>query len=310
MIEQCLKFRNRFYYLVRPLIPRFIQLSIRRWLIKKKLPKVSAFWPIDKKAGIPPTGWKGWPNGKKFAFVLRHDVDTAFGIEKCRALMDIEERLGFRSSFNIVPEDYYVPPELREEITRRGFEVGVHGLKHDGKMFISRSIFLKRAARVNQYLKEWNARGFSSPSMHHNLDWMHDLNIDYDISTFDTDPFEPQTDGVGTIFPFIVTDASTGRSFVELPYTLPQDFTLFVLMQEKNSDIWKKKIDWIAEKGGMALLNIHPDYMMFTQNQLYKEVYPYKKYAQFLEYVNCFYNGQFWHALPSEIAHFCRSNMK
>jgi hypothetical protein len=37
-----------------------------------------------------------------------------------------------------------------------------------------------------------------------NLDWLGDLNIQYDGSTFDTDPFEPQPDGAGTIFPFWV----------------------------------------------------------------------------------------------------------
>ena len=41
----------------------------------------------------------------------------------------------------------------------------------------------------------------SPPSMHHNLEWIKDLDIEYDASTFDTDPFEPQADGVGTIFP-------------------------------------------------------------------------------------------------------------
>jgi hypothetical protein len=84
-----------------------------------------------------------------------------------------------------------------------------------------------------------------------------------DASTFDTDPFEPQPEGMGTIFPFWVHDGSKTKGFVEIPYTLPQDFTLFVLMREKNIDIWKKKLDWIVEKGGMALLITHPDYMIF-----------------------------------------------
>ena len=39
--------------------------------------------------------------------------------------------------------------------------------------------------------------------MHHNLDWISELEIDYDMSTFDTDPFEPMPQGAGTIFPFI-----------------------------------------------------------------------------------------------------------
>jgi len=46
--------------------------------------------------------------------------------------------------------------------------------------------------------------GFRAPAMHDNLEWISELNLEYDLSTFDTDPFEPQSDGVGTIFPFKV----------------------------------------------------------------------------------------------------------
>ena len=74
-------------------------------------------------------------------------------------------------------------------------------------------------------------------------------------------PFEPQPDGVSTIFPFTVKNGGPEKSYIELPYTLPQDFLLFVLMRETTIDIWKRKLDWIAEKGGMALLIAHPDYM-------------------------------------------------
>ncbi len=56
-------------------------------------------------------------------------------------------------------------------------------------------------------IKDGDARGFSPPSKLHNLDWMHDLDSDYDLSTFDTDSFEPQLAGVGTIFPFLVENA-------------------------------------------------------------------------------------------------------
>jgi len=34
-------------------------------------------------------------------------------------------------------------------------------------------------------------------------------------------------------------------------------------MQEKNIDIWKRKLEWVAENGGMPLVNTHPDYMNF-----------------------------------------------
>ncbi len=85
--------------------------------------------------------------------------------------------------------------------------------------------------------------------MHHNLEWIHYLNVEYDASTFDTDPFEPQPDGVGTIFPFWVQEKDNEKGYVELPYTLPQDFTLFILMKEKTTDIWEEKLNWIADNG-------------------------------------------------------------
>jgi len=161
-------------------------------------------WPIDHNAGKPPEGWTGWPNGNKFALVLTHDVETAEGLDKCYQLAEIEERLGFRSSFSFVPGDYPVPAALRQSLTDRGFEIGVHGLHHNGNPFRSDSFFKKQAIEINRYLKEWGSVGFRSPSMYHDLELLHHLDIEYDASTFDTDPFEPQPDGMGAIFPFWV----------------------------------------------------------------------------------------------------------
>ena len=90
--------------------------------------------------------------------------------------------------------------------------------------------------------------GFRSAFMFHNLEWLKELNVLYDASTFDTDPFEPQPDGANTIFPFWV-GRSDGSGYVELPYTLPQDSTLFLVLGEKTNDIWKRKLDWVARHG-------------------------------------------------------------
>ena len=66
--------------------------------------------------------------------------------------MELELDLGFRSSFNFIPEgSYRVPAELRQELTANGFEVGIHDLKHDGHLFSSRRKF-KRQRRENQRL--------------------------------------------------------------------------------------------------------------------------------------------------------------
>lgn len=298
-----------FYYYIKPFIPRPLQIILRRPIVRFKRALNTHNWPIDEKAKTPPDGWSGWPGRKQFALVLTHDVDTEKGLRNYHKLMELEERLGFRSSFNLVPEPYQVSPELRNYILQKGFEIGVHGLKHDGKLFMSRKIFQQKAIAINRYLKAWDSVGFYSPSMHHNLEWVHDLDIEYDSSTFDTDPFEPEPEGVGTIFPFWVQNGSTPNRYVELPYTLPQDFTLFILMREKNIEIWKKKLDWIAEKGGMALLNTHPDYMNFDQDGLGFDQYPSIYYEEFLAYVSKEYATQYWHVLPKEMACFWSSTL-
>ncbi|HUH66148.1 MAG TPA: DUF354 domain-containing protein, partial [Syntrophales bacterium] len=295
---------KKMYYFAKPLIPRRLQIEVRRATIHRKLAGCAHTWPIDEQASHPPQGWTGWPDGKRFALVLTHDVETAKGMRRCKDLAGSDERLGFRSSFNFLAEDYDVSSNLRRHLTEKGFEVGVHGLDHKGTLYRSRKQFLQHAERINAYLKEWQAVGFRSPSMHHNLDWIHDLDIEYDASTFDTDPFEPQPDGMGTIFPFWVSRNGSASGYVELPYTLPQDFTLFVILQEKNNDIWKKKLDWIAEQGGMALLICHPDYMNFNEGLLGLEEYPAHYYGQLLTYIKERYEGQYWNPLPKEMARF------
>ena len=312
--------------------------------------------------------------------MLSHDVDTIHGYKDVLRVAQLEEKMDFRSCFNFVPERYgRVSLALLDQLRRRGFDVAVHGLKHDGKLFLSRCNFERQAPRINAYLKKWQTEGFTSPSMQRDLEWMAALNIDYSMSTFDTDPFEPQPDGVGTIFPFAVykncseqsafrapqgpergrravssqrfgsrtqypepstqnpisssnsgnpsnstnpsnsvdstnsMDPSNSRNsrsfFVELPYTLPQDSTLFVILQEKTIGIWKRKLDWIAEKGGMALLNTHSDYMNCVNGRCGLEEYPIRLYKEFLQYVKDKYEGQYWHVLPKQMANFWREKM-
>lgn len=295
---------NKLYYLVKPVIPRSLQIATRQYFVALKLRRNRELWPINPAAAKKPEGWPGWPEGKKFALVLTHDVDTAAGQENCIRLSNLEESLGFRSSFNFVPERYPVSAEILQTLRASGFEIGVHGLNHDGKLYNSRRLFSERAAKINNYLKEWGAAGFRSPAMHHNFEWLHELNIEYDSSTFDTDPFEPQPDGVCTIFPFYIPGSNGSKGYFELPYTVPQDFTTFVLMKQKNIDIWKKKIDWLAECEGMVLINTHPDYMNFGDKKLGPEHYSHELYIELLEYIKDAYEGEFCNILPIELVSY------
>lgn len=310
---------HRLYYQLKPYVPWRLRLAVRRFVAHRKLRIYQDVWPINPAACKPPANWPGWPDGKRFALVLTHDVEGAPGLANCLPLMQLEKELGFRSSFNFIPEgaEYAVPRQLRETLVENGFEVGVHDLYHNGKLFWSRREFAENSLQINHYLKSWGATGFRAGFMLRNLDWLHDLNIQYDASTFDTDPFEPQPEGVNTIFPFWVSSSKNALQelspanrttaqkpgYVELPYTMPQDSTLFLVLRQTDIDCWKRKLDWVAEKGGMVLLNTHPDYMGFDP-QFKPQQYPVTFYRELLEYIQTKYRDHFCHLLPQETASY------
>lgn len=294
---------KKLFYILKPIIPRSLQIFLRRRLVERQREIYKDVWPVLESAAKKPDGWPGWQDSKKFAVVLTHDVESQIGHDKCAKLMELEKEAGFCSSFNFVPERYNVSEILRNELVSNGFEVGVHGLNHDGKLFSNENVFSERAIKINKYIEKWDTVGFRAPAMHHNLEWIKKLKIMYDLSTFDTDPFEPQSDGMNTIFPFWVGDDNGTPGYWELPYTLVQDFTLFVLMKE-NNDIWKKKLDWLVEREGMVLVNVHPDYINFTSNKDGLEEFSQNEYSDFLQYIKTKYNDLYWNPLPKELAYY------
>jgi len=370
-----MRLSHRLYYTLKPYVPWWVRMAVRRPWARRLREANRATWPIDEAAGRRPADWPGWPQGKAFAFVITHDVEGPDGLAKVRALAELEMSLGFRSSFNFIPEgSYRVPDELRTWLVANGFEVGVHDLNHDGKLYQSRADFRKKAARINQHLQRWNAVGYRSGFMLRRKEWHQDLNIAYDATSFDTDPFEPLPEGAGTIFPFWVEavgglaeaaiprprdlsktsesdrqtcglgeatynnppavgergtrfssdDAAPSElrtcglgeatytrpnGYTELPYTLPQDSTLFLLLQEPGPEIWVRKLAWIAQRGGMALINVHPDYLAFGQERSAR-CFPASHYHEFLSHLAKHHAGQYWHSLPRELAAWFESTRR
>lgn len=294
---------TKIYYFLKQVIPWTVRVRVRRVIANRLRRQFSGSWPILPSASRSPVGWQGWPNGKQFAFVVTHDVEGPRGLARCRKLAELNKALGVRASFYFVPEgEYRLPDSLRADLEQEGFEVAVHDLHHDGTLYQSSQHFQAQARKINQYLRKWNAAGFRAGFMFHNLEWLHDLDVLYDASTFDTDPFEPQPDGVGTIFPFWI-QRNGSKGYVELPYTLPQDSTLFVLLKETTIDLWTKKLDWVASHGGMALTIVHPDYISFDGKPNAWE-YQADLYERFLKYVVTRYGDACWYALPREVAAF------
>jgi glycosyltransferase involved in cell wall biosynthesis len=85
---------------------------------------------------------------------------------------------------------------------------------------------------------------------------------------------------------------------------LPQDSTLFLVLRQASPETWLKKLDWIAANGGMALVNVHPDYIRFDGDTVSPRTYPVDFYSRFLDYIREKYRGEYWQPLPREIAEF------
>jgi hypothetical protein len=84
--------------------------------------------------------------------------------------------------------------------------------------------------------------------------------------------------------------------FVELPYTMPQDHTLFFALHELDGRIWTEKLEFISQLHGMALLITHSDYL--------DSGYRLDAYRRLLETVR--QTPGSWHALPREVCDWWR----
>ena len=109
-ISRCL------YYQLKPWLPRRIAIELRKGLTALKLRRHRATWPIDDTTASPLQSWIGWPYGKSFALVLTHDVETARGLQNVLKIAQMEENLGFRSSWNLVPHKYRIDDGVVREL--------------------------------------------------------------------------------------------------------------------------------------------------------------------------------------------------
>jgi peptidoglycan/xylan/chitin deacetylase (PgdA/CDA1 family) len=230
-----------------------------------------------------------WPDGKRFAFVLTHDVEGPAGLANIERVLDVERRHGLVSAWFFVAEDYEIPPGTFELIRAAGGEVALHGLTHNGSLFHDRHSFESGLPRIHRYLSEWDAVGFRSPSTHRNAEWMPELGCLYDSSFPDTDPFEPQPGGCCSILPFFL------RDLVELPMTLLQDHTLFEILEQRTADLWISKAEWVVANRGLVNVLVHPDYA---------DPHRLDVYARLLAHLKSQSDG--WHALPREVASWWR----
>ena len=310
-----LKYARSLYYSLRSLIPRDIQIKFRQSIVHLQEKRVFPAWPMDvsldnfqrlvlqlilQVSGIDtlPFIWF-WPAGHSSAVVLSHDVETQVGHDNVWAIANLEKKYGFRSSWNFVPERYKVNQQLLSDLSADGFEIGVHGLYHDGHLFDTYDLFKRRALRINDYLGNWHSQGFRAPSAIRNLRWIaKHISAEYDTSCPTTEIYAPQPGGCCTVFPFMIDE------MVEIPFTMPQDHTLFIILKDQMEDvdcIWQRVASQIMEQNGMVSIIVHPDYMIDANNLA--------RYETFLIWLKEHSSGT-WFALPREVAAWWKSRNK
>jgi hypothetical protein len=279
-------------YARRQMRTEFPRWPIEPVLVERQLAELRR--KLERRDGEPMPVLSNWPEGKRFASILTHDVESPAGVANVRRIIELEHRHGFASSWNFVAEWYRIEDGLFDHIRAAGGEIGLHAIRHDCKLFESRDNFEAELPAIHSYLEAWGAVGFRSPATHRNPDWMPELGALYDSSFPDTDPFEPQGGGCCSILPFFL------GNLVELPITLLQDHTLWEILRQDTIDLWTDKSDWIIANGGLVNLITHPDYLD-TPARL-------RMYEEFLDYLRRQRDG--WHALPREVADWWRTRSR
>jgi hypothetical protein len=305
---------NEIYYRARPLLPG----GVRRFLQKARLSNWKSLkfprWPVDRSVDLLfeqllrlslksqnlkqiPFIWF-WPDGASSCAIMTHDVETKQGRDFCKTVMDLDDDYGIKASFSVVPEDrYQVTNEYLDLIWKRGFEVCVQDLNHDGRLFKYRGEFLVRVRKINAYGKQYGATGFRSAVLYRNQAWFDQLEFSYDTSVPNVAHLEPQRGGCCTVMPYFIGD------ILELPVTTTQDYALFNYLNEYSIDLWKRQIELIMEQHGLINFIVHPDYITEPREwNVYKSLLTHL--AQLRD------EKKLWIPLPGEVDRWWRQRAK
>ena len=293
------------YYLVRPFLPvrvrRYAQRARLRGWDRIPFPR----WPVDHavdslmetcmRLALQVNGVKEipfvwfWPEGAPSCAVMTHDVETTAGRDFCSTLMNINDSYGIKSSFQVVPEKrYQVPPQYLESLRRRGFEINVQDLNHDGHLYREREEFLRRVEKINRYGRAYGAKGFRAGVLYRRIDWYDSFDFEYDMSVPSVAHLDPQRGGCCTVMPFFI------GKILEIPVTTTQDYSLFHIFGEYSLELWEKQVSLIMSKYGLINFIVHPDYLLSRRAQA--------TYRELLSYLDRLRSeGKIWLVLPGEV---------
>jgi hypothetical protein len=305
---------HKAYYFVRPTMPVAIRRHLQKAWLKIRPQGPFPSWPVDctvdsllnhlllltiRAQGTAeiPFIWF-WPDGASSCAIMTHDVETSLGRDFSEKVMDLDDEHGIKACFSIVPEcRYEVTQNYLDSITRRGFEIIVQDLNHDGRLFQDRAEYLRRVQKINEYGVKFGAKGFRSAVLYRNQAWFDSLKFSYDTSVPSVGHLEPQHGGCCTLFPYFIGD------ILELPVTTTQDYALFNYLNKYTLSLWEQQMELILQHNGLMNFIVHPDYITTPREQ--------KLYTNLLSHLSHLSrdNG-LWLALPREVDQWWRQRAK
>jgi len=265
-------------------------------------------WPVDKSievlrylknTALRVTKDSPWPDGKKFAFCVSHDLESGHSLKDLRRLVDTDKSFGFKGCWNIVATLMESRGECAENLKSAGYEIGCHGYNHDNKFaFLPEEKMRARLEKCASYIDRYQIKGFRSPSLLRSPGLMRQLAdyFEYDSSYPDTDIFSEtgERNGCCEIRPFFI------NGMIELPITMPMDSSMLFAGydHEEMLQIWLRKLGWLKERQGMALINVHCHRPFSLNGKVYDA------YAKLLEIVAK--DRDCWVASCGDIAEYWR----
>lgn len=299
------------------LIPGPLRLQVHKMLGQNIKPGAAGFpaWPVEPAVeslrslvkaafkaagcGFDNEGVRLWPGGKKFAVAISHDIDTDKSFTAVKTMAEIEESRGLRSCWNVVHSISGRDQGILGELSAFGHEIGLHGYNHDNKIaYLSGEQIMRRFDECSGFISRYQVKGFRSPSLltSSTLDNVLSERFLWSSSTIDTDLnsiIAPRR-GVCSVFPFFK------GPLLEVPLTIPLDDRLITMgiKGDRFIELVMKKVEWIAETGGLAFIGNHPEPHISGNAEML---------SVFEKIIDAFSRREdAWLALPSDVASFWR----
>jgi peptidoglycan/xylan/chitin deacetylase (PgdA/CDA1 family) len=223
-----------------------------------------AFLCCWRRAGGEGVTQSHWPQGKRYAFAVSHDVDTAAGLRRIPEIAAIEAQHGLTATWFLLGDRYRIDDSLLDRLRQQGHEIGLHGDRHDNRIaYLRRQAIAARLSRCSGLVTRHGVCGFRAPSLLETplLREVLATSFRYASQTPDTevDALVAPRRGCATCFPFVK------QGLLEIPITLPMEDKLLIagLDEAQILALWRRKLAWVREVGGIAQLVVHSEPHLF-----------------------------------------------